>query len=101
MGNLQQFQTLIGIASTVGGILFFLLVIIVTNMMSKMREKMMDKVDTKFSEMKADVDAKFTDMKKEMHDTLITKDYFNGKFDLLNQKIDIFLPSRNKSNNDG
>lgn len=90
MGNLQQFQALIGIVSTVGGVLFFLLVIIVTNMMSKMREKMMDKVDSKFSE-----------MKKEMTDTMITKDYFNGKFDLLNQKIDMLFPQERKSNNHG
>jgi ABC-type tungstate transport system substrate-binding protein len=99
MGNLGQLQSLLTIASTICGFLFVILGVIINSRMGTLKEKIMDRVDTKFSEMKLGVDIKFSELKREMHETMVTKDYFNGKFELLDKKIEWLFEKKNPNNN--
>lgn len=67
--------------------------------MGTLKEKIMDKVETKMNETTNKFDARFEQMKKEIHETVVTKDFFNGKFDLLDKKIDWYFSLKGKENN--
>lgn len=99
MGNLSQLQNLVTIIGAIAGGLLVVLGLIITARMSALEEKIRDKVGVQFKEMKTDVSDQFKEMKKEMHDTMITKDYFNGKFEVLSEKIQQLAAAKTKNNN--